>query len=154
MRDGSSHELCALALTEAITHSTINLKLPIVHVYLDKEAAFDSTLKEHIVSAAFSTSNHTPSQSILYLAHRLFCRKTFPPIHDWRGVEQGGISSSKLFQLTTVNELCTLNATGLGVPIGPVSLVALRQANDEVLLSNNLWGTQSLINTAVELFPK
>ena len=77
MRDGSSHELCALALPEAISHSTKNLKLPIVHVYLDKESAFDSTLKEHIVSAAFSASNHTPSQSILYLAHQLSSRKTF-----------------------------------------------------------------------------
>ena len=58
---------------------------------------------------------------------------------------------ASFFQLTTDNELCTLNYTGLGVPIGPVSLAALGQANDDVLLSNNLSGTQSLINTAVEL---
>ena len=73
------------------------------------------------------------------------------PIHDGRRVKQGGISSSKLFQLTTNNELQTLNSTGLGVPIGPVSLTALRQAEDVVLLSNNLSGIQSLINTAVDL---
>ena len=156
MRDGSSHELCALALPEAISHSTKNLKLPIVHVYLDKESAFDSALKEHIVSAAFSASNHTPSQSILYLAHWLSCRKTFlkhnamviGPILDGREVEQGGISSSKLFQLTTDNELCTLNSTGLGV----LSLwLPLNRLMMKFCCPTPTHATQSLINTTVEL---
>ena len=49
MRDGSSHEICALALTETLVLSSRNLKLPVVHIYLDTKAAFDSSLKEHVV---------------------------------------------------------------------------------------------------------
>ena len=49
MRDGSSHEICALALTMTLFHSSRNLKLPVVHTYLDTKAAFDSSLKEHMV---------------------------------------------------------------------------------------------------------
>ena len=147
-----------LSLTEAITHSNRNLKISVVHVYLDKEAAFDSALKEHIVREAFSTSNHIPSQSILYLAHRLASRKTYlkhqttvmSPINDRKGIKQGGIFSSKLFQLTNDNGLQTLNATGLGVPIGPITIAALGQSDDEVLLSTNQWDTQTLINTAID----
>ena len=142
MRDSSSHELCDLTLTEAITHSTRNLKLPIIHIYLDKESAFNSALKEHIISAAFSASNQTPSQSILYLAHHLSSRMTYlkhnttvmGPIHDGRGVEQGGISSSKMFQLTTDNELCTLNSTGLGIPLGSMYWLPL-----DKLMMKSLW---------------
>ena len=94
----------------------------------------------------------------MYLANRLSSRKTYlkyqttvmGPIND-RGVEQGSISSSKLFQLTTDNELQTLNASGVGVPIGSNILTALGQADDEVLLATNSWESQTLINLAVYL---
>ena len=102
MRDGSSHEVCALALTEALVHSSHNLRLPIIHTYLDTKAAFDSSLKEHMVHEVYYAAGKVPSQSILYIANRLTSRKTFlkhnttimGPISDTRGVEQGGISSS------------------------------------------------------------
>jgi len=100
MRDGSSHELCSLTLTEILTHSTRNFKIPTVHVYLDKEAAFDSALKEHVIREVFSASGCVPSQSIIYLANRLASRRTFlthdntvmEPILDGRGVEHGKIN--------------------------------------------------------------
>ena len=76
MMDGSSHKLCALALTEAIIHSTKNLKIPVVHVYLDKEAAFDCTQRTYCEKPSLlpATSHHNPSYTSLtdYHLGRLF----------------------------------------------------------------------------------
>ena len=150
MKDGSSHEVCALALTEALTHSICNLRLPVVHTYLDTKAAFDSSLKEHVVREVFNTAGKVPSQSILYIANRLSSRKTFlkfnttvmGPISDSRGVEQGGISSSHLFQLTTDSTIRSLNEPGLGIPIGNTTLAALALADDQVLMANSQQSSQ------------
>ena len=159
MKDGSSHEVCALALTEALLHSSHNLKLHVVHTYLDTKAAFDSSLKENMVQEVCNAAGKVPSQSILYTANRLSLRKTFlkynttvmGPISDSRGVEQGGVSSSQLFQLTTDSTIKSLNDSGLGVPIGTNTLAALVLADDQVLLANNHENSQSLINSAVHL---
>ena len=159
MRDSSSHEFCALTLTEAIVHATHNLKSPIVQVCLGKVSAFDSALKEHIIREVFTAANNTPSQSILYLAYCLASRKTYlksqqtvmGPICDARGVKQGGIASSKLFQLITDGKLKTLNSTRLWIPIGEVNLAALSQADDQVLLSTSTTRAQALVDIAVDL---
>ena len=73
------------------------------------------------------------------------------PISDSRGVEQGGIWSSWLFQLTTDSSIKTLNDSRLGVNNGSTSLAALALADDQVLLSHTQENSQSLINTAVHL---
>ena len=159
MKDGSSHELCALALTEVIVYSTKNLKKPVFQVYLDKEAAFDSAHKEHIIRRVFQAAGECPSQLVLYLANRLSSRSTYlsvqgvvlGPIFDDRGVEQGGIPSSRLFQLVTDTELDVLNNMGLGVKIGGISLAALGLADDEVLLAQSIEDAQTLINAALSL---
>ena len=67
-----------------------------VLVYFDKESAFDSALKVHIIREVFSATNNVPSHSILYMAHMLTSRRTYSksqdifmePIRDARGVEQ------------------------------------------------------------------
>ena len=66
-------------------------------------------------------------------------------------MEQGGICSSKLFQLTTDRELVILNATGSGVSVGSDNIAALGQADNEVLLSTDIQSTQAMIDVAVEL---
>ena len=73
------------------------------------------------------------------------------PISDSRGVEQGGIWSSWLFQLTTDSSIKTLNDSGLGVNICDTSLAVLALADDQVLLTNTQENSQSLIDTAVHL---
>ena len=159
MRDGYSHEVCALALTEALTHSVCNLRHPVVHTYLDTKAAFDSSLKEHVVREVFNAAGKVPSQSILYIANRLSSRKTFlkynttvmGPIYDSRGIEQGGISSSRLFQLTTDSTIRSLNESRLGIPIGNNTLAALALADNQVLMANSHQNSQSLIDSAVTL---
>lgn len=159
MWEGSSHELAALALMEALIHCTKNLKLPVVHVYLDKLSAFDTALKEHIIREIFTAAHHIPSQSILYMANRLSSRKTYlkvqsqvlGPINDIRGVEQGGISSSQQFQLITNHELTTLNCTGLGIPFGPDSIAAIGLADNQVLITTSTNRAHTLVDMAVDL---
>ena len=74
MRDGSSHELCSLLLTEIIVHSTKNLKKPVVVSFLDTKATFDSARKEHVIREIFEAANFILSQTIIYMAHRLALR--------------------------------------------------------------------------------
>ena len=95
LRDGCSHEVCALALTECIIHGVKVTRSPMFQVYLDKEAAFDSALKEHVVRQLLLASGGAPSQAIAYFAARLASRSTLVsvmgrvlgPICDRRGVE-------------------------------------------------------------------
>ena len=88
------------------------MRKPIVFTLLDKEAAFDSVRKEHIVWEAFIVTKHKPSKSLLYMTHRLSSQKTFlqyqsfllSPIEDERGVVQGRVPVGPQFQLTTNRE--------------------------------------------------
>ena len=104
MTRGSSHELASLLLTEAITYATIALGITLWVLLLDKQAAFDSVLKEHVITAAYSAAGHRADQSLLYMANRLSSRRTFlqfsstlmGPINNRVGVEQGGIPSESI----------------------------------------------------------
>ena len=107
MAPGSSHELAALLLTGTILYATATLGINLWVLLLDKKAAFDSILKEHVMCAAFSAAHHKGDHSLLFLATRLSSRLTYleqgkvmmGPIPDRVGVEQGGVASSDLFQL-------------------------------------------------------
>ena len=154
MGTGSSHELSALAVTEAAVHTVLNKKSPIIYTLLDKEAAFDSAMKEHILHQAFVAAQFRPSQSLLYMAHRLTNRLTYVqhgatlmgPIPDKIGVEQGGIPSGKQFGLVTNKEHKVANQSGLGVSIGPVELADVAFADDEIIISTRIDAMQALIS--------
>ena len=143
MAPGSSHELAALLLTESILYATATLNIPLWVLLLDKKAAFDSILKEPVMSAAFSAANHQGDHSVLYMAKRLSSRLTYleqdkvmmGPIHDKVGVEQGGVASSDMFQLVNNNKLVVTNNSGLGLDMGAISVAAIGQADDVALLS-------------------
>ena len=77
MTRGSSHELAALLLTEVICYATLTLGIALWVLLLDKQSAFDSVLKEHILSEAYSAAGHKADQSLLYMANRLATRRTF-----------------------------------------------------------------------------
>ena len=158
MAPGSSHELAALLLTESILYATATLRIDLWVLLLDKKAAFDSILKEHVVSAAFSAAQHQGDHSLLYLANRLSSRMTYlehnkvmmGPIQDQVGVEQGGAASSDLFQLVNNQELMVTNSSGLGLDMGAVSIAAIGQADDVALLSPHPVALQSLLNLSQE----
>ena len=159
MRRGSSHELAALLLTEAIVYATVTLGITLWILFLDKQAAFDSVLKEHVIAGAYSASGHRADASLLYLANRLSSRLTYlqfssslmGPIHDERGVEQGGVNSSDEFQLVNTEELVTTNSSSLGLDMGGVSLASIGVADDVALLSPSPHALQSLLNISQSL---
>ena len=78
--EGSSHELCALLLTETIQHSLHVLKLPVFTLYLDAESAFDVVLAELLIKNLFHCK--TVGHPLLYLNHRFQNRQTYV---DWCG---------------------------------------------------------------------
>ena len=145
MVDGSCHDLCSLLLTEMIIDSVKNKKKPIIISFVDTRAAFDSSRKEHIINEVFMANDSLPAQSILYIAKRLSSRLTYlnfnnvimGPIHDERGVEQGGVWSSALFQLTTNKETITLNQTNYRVNIHGESIASLTLANDKSICTDD-----------------
>ena len=68
------------------------------------------------------------------------------PIHDRRGVEQGGVNSGEQFQVFNTEELATTQSSGLGLDMGGVSVGSIGQADDIALLSLDPHDPQSLLN--------
>ena len=116
-------------------------------------------LKEHVLAGAYSAAGHRADASLLYLANRLTSRRTYlqfsstlmGPIHDQRGVEQGGVNSSDQFQLVNAEELVTTNTSGLGLNMGGISLASIGVADDVALLSPSPHALQSLLNISQKL---
>ena len=86
------------------------------------------------------------SESILYINDRLVSRKTYidwngklmGPINDERGLEQGGVSSSDFYKIFAKEQLTSAQESGLGVPLGDITISAIGQADDSALISNNI----------------
>ena len=159
MTKGSSHELAALLLTETICYATLTLGIALWVLLLDKQSAFDSVLKEHILSEAYTAAGCNADQSLLYMANRLASRRTFlqfsstlmGPILDQRGVEQGGVNSGDQFQLVNNKELLVTNSAGLGLNMGEISVGSIGVADDVALVSPQLHALQSLLNLSQSL---
>ena len=159
MTKGSSHELAALLLTETICYATLTLGIALWVLLLDKQSAFDSVLKEHILAEAYNAAGHHADQSLLYMANRLATRRTFlqfsstlmGPIYDQRGVEQGGVSSGDQFQLANNQELVVTNTAGLGLNMGEICVGSIGVADDVALLSPDPHALQSLLNLSQSL---
>ena len=159
MTRGSSHELASLLLTEVICYATLTLGISLWVLLLDKQSAFDSVLKEDIITEAFKAAGHQADHSILYMANRLASRRTFlqfssalmGPIHDERGVEQGGVISGDQFQLVNNRELIVTNTAGLGLDMGGVSVGSIVVADDVALVSPSPHALQCLLNLSQSL---
>ena len=61
--EGSSHELAALLLTEAIQYSLFTASLPLYVLYLDARSAYDRVKREFLVRNLFQSG--TSGQSLL-----------------------------------------------------------------------------------------
>ena len=60
------------------------------------------------------------------------------PIHDQQGFEQGGISLSDFYKIFGKEQLSSAQKSSLGTPLGNLTISAIGQADDTVLLSNDL----------------
>ena len=151
----SSHELAALTLSEAIIHSTKTLNRPAFALYLDARSAFDLALREFIVNNLYEYGIR--DQGLLLIDQRLKNRRTvcewdkqmMGPIEDECGVEQGGINSSDFYKVYNNEQLTLAQDSELGIPLGPVTVSAIGQADDVVLISNDLHSLQSLLDLSL-----
>ena len=150
--EGMSHELAALLLTCTVQNSLLAGK-PLFLLLLDAKSAFDRVLREILVRRLFLDT--TPDQRILYWDLRLANRLTFcswdcnlmGPIHDKRGVEQGGPNSSEHYKLYNNEQLAGAQESGLGTTLGDGNLhvAAVGQADDSALCSNDINKLQYLL---------
>ena len=151
----SSHELAALTLTEAIIHSTKSLSKPVYVLYLDARSAFDLALKEFIINNLYEYG--VQDQGVILIDQRLKNRKTvcewdkvlMGPIKDECGVEQGGKNSSDFYKVYNNEQLNDAQESEFGVPLGPVTVSGIGQADDVALLSNDLHALQGLLDLSL-----
>ena len=60
------------------------------------------------------------------------------PIHDQKGVEQGGINSGEYYKIFGKPQLDLAQRSGLGVELpGSINVPSIGQADDTILTSNN-----------------
>ena len=163
--ENSSHELAALCVTEAISHSLHVNKDPVYVLLLDAMSAFDLVIIEHAIRSAWEAG--TIDEGLLYLAKRLRNRLTFVewerqvmgPIADTMGVEQGGCASDRLYRLVNNEQLTVAQRAELGVHLGQSVSVngqhvkhvisAVGQADDIALLSTSLHDLKCLIQLSM-----
>ena len=149
--EGSSHELAAVVLTEAIQHSLYTIKQPLFVLLLDAQSAFDVVLRELLVRNLYNIN--TDGHTLLYINIRLGHRKTFidwdgnlmGAIEDECGVEQGGVNSSDFYKIFSKEQLSTAQESGLGVRLGEQIISGIGIADDTALLSNNIHKLQNLL---------
>ena len=143
--EGSSHELASLLLTECVQYSLNVLKKPMYALYLDAKSAFDVVQRELLVKSLFQVQG--ADKSLLCIDKRLAGQKTvvewarhlMGPIDDERGLEQGGISSSDFYKIFGKEQLSLPQNSCLGVPLPAVTVSAIGQADDTVLISNDIF---------------
>ena len=157
----SSHDLAALALTEATLQGQLCCKKPVYVLLLDALSAFDLVVIEHAIRSAYLAG--TQDEGLVYLDHRLRSRKTFiewdreilGPISDTIGVEQGGCASDRIYRLVNNEQVQLAQDTELGVEldlaiqstggVGRGVVSAIAQADDVALVSSSLKSLQALL---------
>ena len=149
--EGSSHELAALLITEAIQHSVNTSKKPIFLLFLDAQSAFDSVVSKYLARNLYLTGME--GDSLKYMMNRLDNRLTycewektvFGPIHDQQGVEQGGCTSSDIYKLYNNELFDALQASEQGVDVGGDLVISgVGQADDSGLCANDIYNLRNL----------
>ena len=64
------------------------------------------------------------------------------PAEDVTGFEQGGINSSDYYKLYNNEQLVTAQSSELGVDMGSAVISAVGQADDVILMSNDIYSLQ------------
>jgi hypothetical protein len=141
--EGSSHELAALLLSEAVQHSLFKDCQPVFALFLDAKSAFDVVVRQNAIVEAYHAGS--TDQGLLYLDARMANRRTFPqwgttimgPICDKRGLEQGAVNSDRIYKLCNNSQLFEAQSSGLGVDLGQVHVAGIGLADDVALLTNS-----------------
>ena len=148
---GSSHELASLLITEVIQHSLYVAKKPVFLLALDAQSAFDRCLRQILCSELYRAQ--VPKAAIKYIDNRLASRKTvyewdgvkMGPARDITGFEQGGINSSDFYKLYNNEQITAAQTSKLGVDVGSSVISAVAQADDVLLVANDLFDLRLLV---------
>ena len=60
-----------MSLLHSICYATLTLGIALWVLLLDKQSAFDSVLKEHILAEAYTAAGYHADQSLFYMDNRL-----------------------------------------------------------------------------------
>ena len=154
--NGSSHELAALLLSECIQFSRKCLKKPTFVLYLDAKSAFDVVRTEALLRKLYFLKQE-PDNLLLHVDNRLSHRQTvldwnshlMGPINDELGLEQGGINSSEFYKIFGKEQLQLAQKSELGVRMRNVTISAIGQADDTVLVSNSIFALRALLDLTI-----
>ena len=148
---GSSHELASLLVTEVIQYSLHVSNAPVYLLALDAQSAFDRCLRQLLCCELYKAG--TPGSVLEYVDSRLANRKTvyewdgtmMGPAEDITGFEQGGVNSSDFYKLYNNEQLNVAQSSELGVDIGSTVISAVGQADDVILVSNDIYALKLLL---------
>ena len=98
----------------------------------------------------------------MFMDSRLAARKTvyewdglsMGPAEDVTGFEQGGINSSDFYKLYNNEQLVTAQGSDLGANIGSAVISAVGQADDVILMSNDIYSLHLLVKLTEEYCQK
>ena len=153
---GSSHELASLLVTEVLQYSLNVINKPVFMLFLDAQSAFDRCLRQILCGELYKSG--VPGSAILFTDSRLESRLTvyewdgqkMGPAKDDTGFEQGGINSSDFYKMYNNEQLVTAQSSELGVDVGSAVISAVGQADDVMLLSNDIYCLRLLVQLTVD----
>ena len=157
--EGMSHELASLLLTTVIQDSRVS-KQPLFILLLDAKSAFDLVLRKILIRRLYLDTE--PDQRIRFWDLRLASRKTFcqwedqlmGPIDDQLGVEQGGPNGSEFYKIYNNDQLDSAQSSGFGALVEDEEIAAIGQADDTVLVSNDIFQLQHLLQLTLSYCQK
>ena len=125
-------------------------------LYLDVQSAFDVVLHEILVKNLHTVQ--PLDQSLLFMNSRLSYRSTIVdtkgcvlgPILDKRCLEQS-VASSDLYKIFSREQLCLAQRSSLGIKMGNFVTSAIGQADDTVLVRNDIHQFSYLLELTTSL---
>ena len=155
--EGSSHELAALLITEAVQQSLHQNHEPVFLLFLDAQSAFNILVICFLIRNLYFTG--MDGNSLIYMKNRLNHRLTYcewekelmGPIADQHGLEQGGCNSSDLYKIYNNELLNLLQDSSQGVVMGNDLVISgVGQADDIALLSSNIYSLFNLLHLVLK----
>ena len=124
---------------------------PIFLLFLDARSAFDKVLPQLLVRNLYFSG--ITGDTLQFIDSRLTSRSTvyewdktlMGPAKDDTGVEQGGVPSGDFYKVHNNEQLVSAQASRQGVNIGSSIISCVGQADDVLLVTNDIYSLQNLI---------
>ena len=121
-------------------------------IFLDACSAFDKVLPKLLLKNLYFCGVN--GEVLGYIDNRLTSRST---VYEWdkvlmetckddTGVEQGGVSSGDFYKVHNNEQLISAQSSQQGVDIGSNIISSVGQADDVLLISNDIYSLQNLVH--------